>query len=71
MLLAVPGYRGGLGRGLVLAGLRGGVLDDPFPAGAYAFLVEPFGDPGLHDPGDAQGGAAAALPGSRGSPVRV
>lgn len=41
MLLPVPGYRGGFGGGLILAGLRGGVLDDPFPAGGYAVLVEP------------------------------
>jgi hypothetical protein len=48
VLLPVPRYGSGLGRGLFFAGLRGGVLDDPLPAWAYAFLVEPFGDLGLH-----------------------
>ena len=50
VLLPVPGYREGLGRGLVLAGLRGGMPDDPLPAGAHAVLVEPLGDLGRHRP---------------------
>ena len=71
MLLPVPGYGEGLGRGLVLAGLRGGVPDDPFPARRYSLLVEPLGDRGLDRPGQAERGGAAALPGARGSPERV
>ena len=35
VLIPVPGYRGGLGRGLVLVALRRGMLDDPLPARAY------------------------------------
>jgi hypothetical protein len=50
VLVAVPGYRDRLGRGLVLAGPRGGVLDDPLAARAHAFLVEPFGDLSLDRP---------------------
>ena len=50
VLLPVPRYRGRLGRGLVLVGLRGGVLDDPLPVRAHAFLVEPLGDLGLDRP---------------------
>jgi len=65
VLLPVPGDSGGLGRGLVLVVLGGGVLNDPLPARAHAFLVEPLGDVGLHRPRDAQGRAAAALPGPR------
>jgi hypothetical protein len=66
VLLPVPGYREGLGRGLVLGGLRGGVPDDPFPAGGYSLLVEPLGDGGLDGPGQAEGGGAAAFPGAWG-----
>jgi hypothetical protein len=69
VLLPVPDDRGG--RGLVPAGLGGGVPDDPLPTRADPFLVEPLGDPGFHGPGDAESGAAAALPRAWGSPARV
>ena len=71
VLLPVPGDRGGLGRGLVLAGLRRGMPDDPLPARAYAFLVEPFGDLGRTDPETPRAAQPrpSHMPG--GSPVRV
>ena len=62
VLLAVPRYRGCLGRRLVLVALRGGVLDDPLSVRAHAFLVEPLRHLGLNRARDAERGGAAAFP---------
>jgi hypothetical protein len=62
VLVLVPRDRERLGRGLVLVGFRGGVLDDPLSVRAYAFLVEPLRDLGLNGARDAERRGAAAFP---------